>query len=359
MNESSGSMIEAKAYGAPSAGAPLVPLNLNRRDPGSHEVLIDIRYCGICHTDLHCVGNEWGGQPFPCVPGHEIAGVVRAVGAGVSRFKAGDRVGVGCMVDSCGACDPCRHGLEQHCENGATMTYGSPFRYGEPDPGAAHTMGGYSTAITVDEDFVVRIPDRLPLEAAAPMLCAGITMYSPLSRFSAGPGKRIGVVGLGGLGHMGIKLAHAFGAEVTLVTTSPAKAADARRLGADHVLVSTDREAMRSAAKSLDLMIDTVAVAHDIDDYMQLLGLEGTMVLVGAPASRLEVAPSTLTGQRRTLTGSMIGGIAETQEMLDFCAAHDIAAEIELIAAAGINEAYQRLRRGDVRYRFVIDAASF
>jgi uncharacterized zinc-type alcohol dehydrogenase-like protein len=352
-------MIPVKAYAAAAARQPLAPFSFTRREPGPRDVLIDIRFCGICHSDLHCVRNEWGGQPFPCVPGHEIAGIVARVGAEVTRYKPGDRVGVGCMVDSCGDCDPCRRGLEQHCEHGTTWTYGSSYLHGVPDPGVSHTMGGYSTAITVTEDFVVRIPDSLPLDAAAPMLCAGITMYSPLRRFGAAPGKRVGIVGLGGLGHMGVKIASALGAEVTLVTTSANKAADARRLGAEHVLVSTTPAAMRAAARSLDLIIDTVAADHDVDAYLQLLGLEGALVLVGVPASQLAVHPQTLTAERRIFTGSTIGGVAETQEMLNFCAAHGVQAEIEIIAAAAINTAYERLLRSDVRYRFVIDASTF
>lgn len=352
-------MIAVNAYAAAAARQPLAPFSFARREPGPRDVLIDIKFCGICHSDLHCVRDEWGGQPFPCVPGHEIAGIVARVGAEVTRYRPGDRVGVGCMVDSCGTCEPCRHGLEQHCAHGTTMTYGSPFLHGAPDPGTGHTLGGYSTAITVSQDFVVKIPDALPLEAAAPMLCAGITMYSPLRRFGAGPGKRVGIVGLGGLGHMGVKIAHALGAEVTLITTSAHKAADAQRLGASHVVVSTAPGAMRAAARSLDLIVDTVAAEHDVDAYMQLLGLEGALVLVGAPASALSVRPQTLIADRRSFAGSTIGGIAETQQMLDFCAAHGVEAEIELIAAPAINAAYERLGRGDVHYRFVIDASTF
>lgn len=351
-------MISARAYAAATAKSPLAPFELSRRDPGPRDVLIDISYCGICHSDLHCARDEWGGQPFPCVPGHEIAGVVSAVGSAVTKFKVGDRVGVGCMVDSCGECAACKAGLEQHCERGATWTYGGSNFYRPHDPGTGHTFGGYSTAITVVENFVVRIPDALPLDAAAPMLCAGITTYSPLKRFGAGPGKRVGVVGLGGLGHMAVKIAHAMGAHVTVITTSPNKAGPARELGADAVLVSSDRAAMEAAGSSLDLIVDTVSAVHDMDLYMGLLGLEGALVLVGLPPEKLEVSAFTLTGARRIFTGSNIGGIAETQEMLDFCAAHGVQAEIEKIPAQQINEAYERLLKGDVKYRFVIDSAT-
>lgn len=351
-------MISARAYAVATSSSAFKPFALSRRDPGPHEVLIDIKFCGICHSDLHAARNEWGGQPFPCVPGHEIAGVVAKVGPGVTAYKVGDRVGVGCMVDSCGECDACRQGLEMHCEKGTVWTYGSKNFYREHDPDTDHTYGGYSTAITVLDRFVVNIPEALPLDAAAPMLCAGITMYSPLKRYGAGPGKRVGIVGLGGLGHMGVKIAHAMGAHVTLLTTSPAKAADAHKLGADAVVVSTDAAEMKAAALSLDLIVDTVSAVHDIDAYMNLLRLEGALVLVGLPPEKLAIMPGTLTSKRRIFTGSNIGGIAETQEMLDFCAAHGVASEIELIPASDINTAYERLQRADVRYRFVIDTAT-
>ncbi len=349
-------MISAKAYAAATARAPLAPVSIARRDPAADEVLIDIHYCGICHTDLHCARDEWGGQPFPCIPGHEVAGVVRAVGSAVTKYQVGDRVGVGCMVDSCGTCPACLAGIEQHCETGTVWTYGAQSAYRPGDPGTGHTLGGYSSAMTVKENFVVRIPDSLPLDRAAPMLCAGITTYSPLRRYGAGPGKRVGVIGLGGLGHMAVKIAHAMGAEVTVITTSPGKAADARALGADKVLVSTDKAHMREGAASLDVIIDTVSAEHDIDMYMQLLRLEGALVLVGLPPEKLKVTAFTLTGARRVFTGSNIGGIGETQEMLDFCAAHGVMADIEMIPATGINAAYDRLSAGDVKYRFVIDS---
>ena len=350
-------MISARAYAAATAGASLAPIAIDRREPGPHDVLIEISFCGVCHSDLHCARDEWGGQPFPCVPGHEIAGIVTRVGPAVTKVKVGDRVGVGCMVDSCGECEPCKRGLEQHCERGATWTYGARHFYHGQDPGN-HTFGGYSSAITVTDSFVVKIPDSLPLDAAAPLLCAGITTYSPLKRFGAGPGKRVGVVGLGGLGHMAVKIAHAMGAEVTLITTSAGKRDDALALGADHVLVSTDAGQMKAARKSLDLIVDTVSAAHDMDAYMALLRLEGALVLVGLPPEKLKVSAFTLTGERRMFTGSNIGGIAETQEMLDFCAEHGVRPEIEIIAASNINVAYERLLKGDVRYRFVIDSAT-
>ena len=351
-------MISARAYAVATSSSSFEPFTLSRRDPGPHDVLIDIKFCGICHSDLHAARDEWGGQPFPCVPGHEIAGIVAQIGSAVTAYKVGDRVGVGCMVDSCGECDACRRGLEMHCEKGVVWTYGSKKFYRDSDPGTHHTFGGYSTAITVLDRFVVKIPDALPLDAAAPMLCAGITMYSPLKRYRAGPGKRVGIVGLGGLGHMGVKIAHAMGAHVTLLTTSPAKAADARQLGADAVIVSTAPAEMKAAALSLDLIVDTVSAGHDIDAYMNLLRLEGALVLVGLPPEKLSIKAGTLTSKRRIFTGSNIGGIAETQEMLDFCAAHGVASEIELIPATGINAAYERLQRADVRYRFVIDSAT-
>jgi uncharacterized zinc-type alcohol dehydrogenase-like protein len=351
-------MISAKAYAVASATASFAPFELTRRDPGPHDVAIDIKFCGICHSDLHNARGEWGDAVYPCVPGHEIAGIVRAVGPAVTAFKVGDRVGVGCMVDSCGECDACRRGLEMHCERGTVWTYGAKPLYRPGDPGAGHTFGGYSSAITVIDNFVVKIPDALPLDQAAPLLCAGITMYSPLKRFGAGPGRRVGIVGLGGLGHVGLKIAKAMGAHVSLITSSPAKVADGRALGADDVIVSTDAAAMKAARLSLDLIVDTVSATHDMDAYMGLLALEGALVMVGLPPGKLPIKASTLINKRRIFTGSNIGGIAETQEMLDFCAAHGITAEIERIAAQQIDSAYERLARADVRYRFVIDAAT-
>ncbi|HVW93071.1 MAG TPA: NAD(P)-dependent alcohol dehydrogenase [Devosia sp.] len=351
-------MISAKAYAVASGTTPFAPFELTRREPGPHEVLIDIKYCGICHSDLHTARGEWGRTAYPCVPGHEIVGVVRAVGPEVTRFKPGDRVGVGCMVDSCGECDACKQGLEMHCQNGVVWTYGSSKFYHDHDPGTDHTYGGYSSAITVFDKFVVRVPDNLPLDKAAPLLCAGITTYSPLKRFGAGPGKRVGVVGLGGLGHVAVKIAHAMGAHVTMITTSPSKGQDAAELGADAVIVSTDAAQMKAAVQTLDLIIDTVSAAHDMDLYLSLLRLEGALVMVGLPPEALPVHAGTLINRRRILTGSNIGGMAETQEMLDFCAAYNVTADIELISADRINEAYDRLVKSDVRYRFVIDSAT-
>ena len=343
--------MQAHAYAAQTHATPLMPFSFERREPGGHDVLIDILFCGVCHSDLHTARGEWPGVMFPAVPGHEIIGRVKAVGGQVSRFKEGDMVGVGCMVDSCLRCDACERGLEQYCEVGMTGTYGGP----EQGTGA-NTYGGYSDKIVVREEFVLRLPDGLDPAAAAPLLCAGITTYSPLRHWNIGPGKKVGVVGLGGLGHMGVKLAHAMGAEVTLFTTSPGKEADARRLGADHVVISTDREAMKAQARTFDLIINTVAVPMNLDPYVMALALDGTMVLVGAP-SEAHQSPSVfpLLMARRSIAGSGIGGIAETQEMLDFCAAKGVTADIEIIAMRDIEAAYARMLKNDVKYRFVID----
>jgi len=346
--------MHAHAYAAQSATAPLAPFSFERRAPGANDVAIDILFCGVCHSDLHTARGEWEGVTFPAVPGHEIIGRVSAVGAQVSKFKQGDLVGVGCMVDSCQHCDPCKRGLEQYCEVGMTGTYGGP----EQGTGA-NTYGGYSDMITVRQEFVLRLPEGLDPAAAAPLLCAGITTYSPLRHWNAGPGKTVGVVGLGGLGHMAVKLAHAMGAEVTLFTTSPGKEADARRLGADHVVISTDPKAMKGQGRKFDLIINTVAVPMDLDPYINALDLDGTMVLVGAPPSAHK-SPSVfpLLMARRSVAGSGIGGIAETQEMLDFCAEHGVASDIEIIPIQSIEDAYARMLKSDVKYRFVIDMQS-
>jgi len=346
--------MHAYAYAAHSADDPLAPFTFERRDPRPGDVAIDILYCGVCHSDLHTARGEWPGVVFPAVPGHEIVGRVAAVGSEVVRFKAGDMVGVGCMVDSCRHCDPCKAGLEQYCENGMTGTYN-----GRDRTTGENTYGGYSDKITVREEFVLSIPDGLDPRAAAPLLCAGITTYSPLRHWKVGPGSKVGVVGLGGLGHMAVKLAHAMGAEVTLFTTSPGKEADARRLGADHVVLSKDRAAMKGQTRSLDLIINTVAAAMDLDPYMNALALDGAMVLVGAPADNHK-SPSIFPFlmARRALAGSTIGGIPETQEMLDFCAAKGVAADIEMIPIQAINDAYERVLKSDVKYRFVIDMQS-
>jgi uncharacterized zinc-type alcohol dehydrogenase-like protein len=347
-------MIKTKAYAAQSAASPLAPFEISRRQPGPEDVQIQILYCGVCHSDLHTARGEWRGTLYPCVPGHEIVGRVVATGSAVRTFKAGDLVGVGCMVDSCGHCHSCRDGEEQYCENGFTGTYNGPLCGGE------NTYGGYSQTIVVKEAFVLRIRhDEKDLAAVAPLLCAGITTYSPLRHWGAGPGKKVGVVGLGGLGHMGVKLAHALGAEVTLFTTSAGKAADGRRLGADQVCVSTEPDQMAALANQYDLILNTVAAPHDLGAYLALLKRDGVMTLVGAPA---EPHPSpnvfSLILKRRSLAGSLIGGIRETQEMLDFCAERGIVADIEKIAMDYINTAYDRMVRSDVKYRFVIDMAS-
>ena len=344
----------AHAYAAQSAETPLAPFAFERRAPVPGDVAIEILFCGVCHSDLHTVRGEWPGVTYPCVPGHEIVGRVSAVGADVAGFKAGDRVAVGCLVDSCQHCDPCKRGLEQYCEVGPTGTYG-----GVEKQSGLPTYGGYSDRIVVRQEFVLRMPDSLDLAAAAPLLCAGITTYSPLRHWGAGPGKQVGVVGLGGLGHMAVKLAHAMGAEVTLFTTSPGKEADARRLGASQVVISTDREAMRAQRRKFDLIINTVAVPMNLDPYIAALTLDGAMVLVGAPPEAHK-SPSVfpLLMARRSIAGSSIGGIAETQEMLDFCAERGVASDIEIIPIQEIEAAYARMLKSDVKYRFVIDMQS-
>lgn len=343
-----------KAYGAHAADRPLESLDITRRVPGPHDVQIEIAYCGVCHSDLHTVKAEWAGTLYPCVPGHEIVGRVSAVGAHVQGFREGDLVGVGCMVDSCQHCADCEAGLENYCD-GMVGTYNGP----TPDaPG--HTLGGYSERIVVHERYVLRVGHpEAQLAAVAPLLCAGITTYSPLRHWNAGPGKTVGIVGIGGLGHMGIKLARALGAHVVAFTTSASKRADAEALGAHEVVVSRDADAMARHAKSLDLIVNTVAAPHDLDAYLNLLKRDGTMVLVGAPATP-HPSPQVfnLIMKRRALAGSMIGGIPETQEMLDFCAQHGIVADIEMIRADEINAAYERMLKGDVKYRFVIDNAT-
>ena len=343
-----------KAYGAHAGERPLEPMDISRREPGAHDVQIDIAYCGICHSDIHQVRSEWAGTVYPCVPGHEIVGRVSAVGAQVSGFKTGDLAGVGCIVDSCRHCGECGEGLENYCDH-MVPTYNGP----TPDaPG--HTLGGYSQRIVVDERYVLRIRHpEAQLAAVAPLLCAGITTWSPLRHWKAGPGRKVGVVGIGGLGHMGIKLAHAMGAHVVAFTTSESKRAAARALGADEAVVSRNADEMATHADSLDFILNTVAAPHDLDAFLALLKRDGTMALVGAPASP-HPSPNVfnLIMKRRTLAGSLIGGIPETQEMLDFCAEHGIVADIETIRAEAINEAYERMMKGDVKYRFVIDCAS-
>ncbi len=344
-------MHATRAYAAQSATTPLGPHTIQRRETGPHDVRIGIHYCGVCHSDLHTVRSEWHGTKYPCVPGHEIVGQVISVGGAVTRFKAGDRVGVGCMVDSCGECESCKSGLEQYCYAGNVGTYN-----GKDVHTGGHTFGGYSTEIVVDEGFVLSIADNLPLDAAAPLLCAGITLYSPLRHWGAGPGKTVGIVGLGGLGHMGVKLARAMGAHVVMFTTTAAKAADAERLGAHEVVISTDPDAMKARSKSIDLVLNTVSATHDLNAYTRLLKVDGAHVLLGVPPTPyppLDVGR--MIGNRLTVAASTIGGIAETQEMLDFCAAHDIVSDIEMIEMAAINTAYERMLKSDVKYRFVID----
>jgi uncharacterized zinc-type alcohol dehydrogenase-like protein len=343
----------ARAWGAQSATSPLAPASIERREPLSSDVEIDILYCGVCHSDLHQARNEWQSSIFPVVPGHEIVGRVARVGSTVTKFTVGDLVGVGCMVDSCRTCEACRRGLEQYCEPGATYTYNSV----DPHLGGP-TFGGYSERVTVDEAFVLRISDRVDLAAAAPLLCAGITTYSPLRHWNVGPGQKVGIVGLGGLGHMGVKFARAFGAHVVLFTTSPGKVADGLRLGAHDVVVSTDAEAMARQTASFDFILDAVSAAHDVNAYLHLLKIDGTLTIVGVPNQPLPIAAFSVIGGRHRFAGSGIGGIQETQEMLDFCAEHGIASDIELIRIDQINEAYTRMLKGDVRYRFVIDMAS-
>jgi len=347
--------MKTKAYGAHASDKPLEALDIERRQPGPHDVQIDIAYCGVCHSDLHTVRSEWAGTLYPCVPGHEIVGHVSAVGSEVTGFKVGDTVGVGCMVDSCQHCASCGEGLEQFCENGFTGTYN-----GKTPDAPGHTLGGYSQQIVVSDRFVLKIhhPED-QLAAVAPLLCAGITTYSPLRHWGAGPGKKVGVVGIGGLGHMGIKLAHAMGAHTVAFTTSESKRQDALGLGADEVVISKDPQDMARHAGSFDFILNTVAASHDLDAYTRLLKRDGTLCLVGVP-EHAHPSPNvgTLIFGRRSIAGSLIGGIAETQEMLDFCAEHGIVADIEMIPVQKINEAYDRMQRSDVKYRFVIDSAS-
>lgn len=349
-------MSTARAFAAFDQSSPLGPFTFDRREPGPRDVQIDILFCGVCHSDLHTVKNEWQGTNYPCVPGHEIVGRVTAAGREVTRFKTGDFAGVGCMVDSCRTCASCKAGLEQYCDTGGTVfTYNSPDSHRPGD----QTYGGYSTHIVVDEDFCLKISERLDLAAAAPLLCAGITTYSPLVHWGAGPGKKVGIVGLGGLGHMGVKFAHALGAHTVLFTTSPSKVEDARRLGADEVVLSKDADAMKKHTLSFDFILDTVAFSHNLDAYTTLLKRDGTMTLVGAPeVPHPSPAVAALIFKRRTLAGSLIGGLPETQEMLDFCAERGIVSEIETIPMQQIDDAYARMLRSDVKYRFVIDMAS-
>jgi alcohol dehydrogenase (NADP+) len=347
--------VTVKAYGAHAADKPLEPLDIERRAPGPRDVEIDIAFCGVCHSDLHTVRSEWGGTRYPCVPGHEIVGHVAAVGNEVTQFEVGDTVGVGCLVDSCQHCPSCGEGLEQYCENGFTGTYNSA-----TDDPPGHTLGGYSQRIVVSDKFVLRIrhPEE-QLAAAAPLLCAGITTWSPLRHWNVGPGKKVGIVGIGGLGHMGVKLAHAMGAYTVAFTTSEDKRRDALDLGADEVVVSRNAEEMKRHRGSFDFILNTVAASHDLDAYTSLLKRDGTLCLVGVPEHPHPTPDiSALIFKRRAIAGSLIGGIAETQEMLDFCAEHDIVSDIEMIPIQQIDEAYERMQKSDVKYRFVIDNAT-
>ena len=348
-------MTQAKAYAAASATSPLALAAISRREPTPEDVQIEILFCGVCHSDLHQTRNEWSEfmpTVYPCVPGHEIVGRVTAVGSSVAKFKAGDLVGVGCLVDSDGDCPACKAGLEQFCGH-ATFTYNAPDKHL-----GGVTYGGYSDSIVVSERFVVRIPSNLDLAAAAPLLCAGITTYSPLRHWKVGPGKKVGIVGIGGLGHMGVKFAHALGAHTVVFTTSESKREDALRLGADEVVLSRDANQMQKHVASFDFILDAVAANHDIGAYINLLGRDGNITLVGAPEKPLPIAAFSLIMGRRSLSGSPIGGIAETQEMLDFCGQHNIVSDVEVIPIQKINEAYERMLRQDVKYRFSIDMAS-
>jgi alcohol dehydrogenase (NADP+) len=349
-------MTKALAFAAQDAVKPLGQTSIERREPGARDVQFQILFCGVCHSDLHTVRSQWPGTIYPCVPGHEIVGRVTKIGSGVKGFKVGDLAAVGCMVDSCKTCPSCREGLEQYCETGGViLTYNSPDPF---NPGMP-TYGGYSSHIVVDERFCLHVSDKLNLAAVAPLLCAGITLYSPLRHWGATKGKKVGIVGLGGLGHMGVKLSHAFGAHTVLFTTSPGKAEDGKRLGADEVVISKNQNEMAKHSGSFDLIVSTVAASHNLDPFISLLKRDGTLVLVGAP-EHPHPSPGVfgLLLRRRSIAGSIIGGIKETQEMLDFCAKHNIVSDIELIPIQKINEAYERMLRSDVKYRFVIDMAS-
>jgi uncharacterized zinc-type alcohol dehydrogenase-like protein len=345
--------MKTNSYAASSATTPLAPFSLERRVPGEHDVQIEILFCGVCHSDVHTVRNEWQGTTYPCVPGHEIVGRVTKVGAKVRKFKTGDIAGVGCLVDSCRTCASCEEHLEQFCENGAIFTYNSPDKHS-----GGVTYGGYSESIVVDEAFVLRIPGNLDLAGTAPLLCAGITTYSPLRHHGVGPGQKVGIVGLGGLGHMGVKLAKAMGAHVVVFTTSQSKVEDALRLGADEVALSKDDSAMKAHLNSFHFILDTVGAKHDINAYLTLLRRDGNLTQVGVASEPLEVDVTNLIFGRRNFSGSLIGGLKETQEMLDFCGQHHITSDIELIPIQQVNEAYDRLVKGDVKYRFVIDMAT-
>jgi uncharacterized zinc-type alcohol dehydrogenase-like protein len=346
-------MIPVRGYAAKRAKGPLSYYSFERREPRSHDVVIDIQYCGICHSDIHQVSNEWGGSTFPMVPGHEITGIVSQIGSKTSRYKVGDRVGVGCFVDSCRKCFPCRKDQQQYCIEGCTLTYNGVERDGK-----TATQGGYSNKIVVDENYVLRIPDNLPIDRAAPLMCAGITLYSPLMHWKAGPGMTVGIIGFGGLGHMGVKIGHALGAEVTVLSHSTKKQKDGRRMGANYFYATSDPKTFEKLKGCFDIIINTVSVELDLSKYLNLLRLDGTMVIVGIPEKELSFGAFSLASARRSLAGSVIGGIRETQEMLEFCSKHSISCDIELTPVQMVNEAYQRVLNSDVRYRFVIDMKS-
>jgi uncharacterized zinc-type alcohol dehydrogenase-like protein len=346
-------MIQSKGYAAYSADAPLRDFQFERRDVGPHDVQIDILFCGVCHSDLHVARNEWERTIYPIVPGHEIVGRISKVGEHVSRFKVGDLAGIGCFVDSCRECDSCKEGIEQYCEKGTIGTYNT-MAPGTTSP----TYGGYSNNIVVDEKYTLKVSDKLSLERVAPLLCAGVTTYSPLRHWKIGKGHKVAILGLGGLGHMAVKFAVSFGAEVTVLSSSPSKEADATSLGAHHFVLTSDPAQLKKVTGSFDFIINTVSASHDVNAYLQLLGRDGTMVLLGAPPAAAQVVPFTLIGKRRKLAGSVIGGIAETQEMLDYCAEHNIMSDVEVIPMNRINEAYERMIKSNVKYRFVIDMAT-
>ncbi|MGO8718091.1 MAG: NAD(P)-dependent alcohol dehydrogenase [Acidobacteriaceae bacterium] len=345
-------MSKTKGYAAAGAQTPLAPYSFERRNPRPHDVALEIQYCGVCHSDIHQVRGEWGRSNYPMVPGHEIIGAVTSVGDKVSKYKVGDTVGVGCFVDSCRHCEACKKGQESYCSEGPVFTYNNREHDGTP------TMGGYSDKIVVDENYVLRIPKNLPPDGCAPLLCAGITLFSPLRHWHAGQGKNVAIVGLGGVGHMGVKLAHAMGAQVTVLSHSSGKRQDAQRLGADHFYATSDPETFQKLKESFDLIVNTVSAQLDWNQYLDLLKMDGSLVVVGAPPQPVPIGAFSLLRGRRSLAGSMIGGIAETQEMLDYCGQHNIVSDIEVIPIQKVNEAYERVLKSDVRYRFVIDMAS-
>lgn len=345
-------MVHVIGYAANHAKAQLVPYSFERREPKEYDVLIDIKYCGICHTDIHQVNNEWGGSTYPMVPGHEIVGIVSKVGDKVTKYKTDDRVGVGCFVDSCRTCTPCKNGLEQYCKNGMVTTYNGVEKDG------TLTQGGYSSKITVDENYILKIPDNIPLDRAAPLLCAGITLYSPLMHWKAGHGKKIAIIGLGGLGHMGVKIAHALGAEVSVLSHSLRKIHDGKKMGATHFYATSDPETFTKLQGYFDLIISTVSTDFDLNQFLNLLTLDGTMIQVGLPEKETTMNFASVIGNRRSLAGSLIGGIKETQEMLNFCSKNNISSDIEIIPIQQIDQAYKRILASDVRYRFVININS-